>query len=165
MTIACYTTYELVLKASAGEEAHAGAGLQRLGLRTRRGTRAVPQPSPLCGAQDFAADGDEGRLRKAAHLMVSSLAGSLSLVTAKDPLRLSLTSQLRQMLQSQVADAAMLDSIIRCAGRRARRRSTRTAASRRHACLYCTCGPSSQRHLRGATHTSAPSSCPPPACS
>ncbi|KAG2489762.1 hypothetical protein HYH03_011713 [Edaphochlamys debaryana] len=75
VTIACYTTYELVLK-------------------------------------DFAGDGDENRLRKAAHLMVSSLAGSLSLVTAKDPLRISLTNQLRQMLQPQVADTAMLDQII-----------------------------------------------------
>ncbi|EFJ39979.1 hypothetical protein VOLCADRAFT_108387 [Volvox carteri f. nagariensis] len=75
VTIACYTTYELVLK-------------------------------------DFAGDGDENKLRKAAHLMVSSLAGSLSLVTAKDPLRISLTNQLRQMLQPQVADAAMLDQII-----------------------------------------------------
>lgn len=62
VTIACYTTYELVLK-------------------------------------DFAGDGDESKLRKAAHQMVSSLAGSLSLVTAKDPLRISLTNQLRQMLQ------------------------------------------------------------------
>ncbi|GIL66130.1 hypothetical protein Vafri_19725 [Volvox africanus] len=75
VTIACYTTYELVLK-------------------------------------DFAGDGDESKLRKAAHLMVSSLAGSLSLVTAKDPLRISLTNQLRQMLQPHVADAAMLDQII-----------------------------------------------------
>ncbi|KAG2431214.1 hypothetical protein HXX76_009742 [Chlamydomonas incerta] len=75
VTIACYTTYELVLK-------------------------------------DFAGDPDESRLRKAAHLMVSSLAGSLSLVTAKDPLRISLTNQLRQMLQPQVSDAAMLDNIV-----------------------------------------------------
>ncbi|KXZ45953.1 hypothetical protein GPECTOR_49g537 [Gonium pectorale] len=75
VTIACYTTYELVLK-------------------------------------DFAGDADEGRLRKAAHLMVSSLAGSLSLVTAKDPLRISLTNQLRQMLQAQVADTATLDNIV-----------------------------------------------------
>ncbi|PNH04056.1 CCR4-NOT transcription complex subunit 1 [Tetrabaena socialis] len=75
VTIACYTTYELVLK-------------------------------------DFAGDADETRLRKAAHLMVSSLAGSLSLVTAKDPLRISLTNQLRQMLQAQVPDNGMLEQLI-----------------------------------------------------
>jgi CCR4-NOT transcription complex subunit 1 len=52
-------------------------------------------------AKDFALDPDENRLRQAAHLMVSSMAGSLALVTCKEPLRLSLSSQLRQMLQSQ----------------------------------------------------------------
>ncbi len=64
VTIACMTTYELVVK-------------------------------------DFALDPDENRLRQAAHLMVSSMAGSLALVTCKEPLRLSLSSQLRNMLQNQ----------------------------------------------------------------
>lgn len=61
VTIACYTTVELLLK-------------------------------------DFAMDPDEGRMRKAAHLMVQSLAGSLALVTCKDPLRVSMTNNLRQLL-------------------------------------------------------------------
>lgn len=65
VTIACYTTYELIMK-------------------------------------DFALEPDEQRMRKAAHLMVSSLAGSLALVTCKDPLRVSLCNQLRQMLQGNV---------------------------------------------------------------
>jgi CCR4-NOT transcription complex subunit 1 len=52
--------------------------------------------------KDFANDPDESRLRAAAHLMVSSLAGSLALVTCKEPLRVSLSSQLRQMLQPSV---------------------------------------------------------------
>ena len=48
--------------------------------------------------QDFSADPDEMRLRTAAHLMVSSLAGSLALVTCKEPLRLSIANQLRVLL-------------------------------------------------------------------
>jgi hypothetical protein len=36
---------------------------------------------------------------QAAHLMVSSLAGSLALVTCKEPLRVSLSNQLRVLLQ------------------------------------------------------------------
>jgi CCR4-NOT transcription complex subunit 1 len=49
--------------------------------------------------KDYATDPDESRLRQAAHLMVSSLAGSLALVTCKEPLRVSLSNQLRSMLQ------------------------------------------------------------------
>lgn len=49
--------------------------------------------------KDYATDPDETRLRQAAHLMVSSLAGSLALVTCKEPLRVSLSNQLRSMLQ------------------------------------------------------------------
>lgn len=66
--------------------------------------------------KDYATDPDESRLRQAAHLMVSSLAGSLALVTCKEPLRVSLSNQLRSMLQQldpntleqavQVGDAA-----------------------------------------------------------
>ena len=52
--------------------------------------------------KDYATDPDESRLRAAAHAMVSSLAGSLALVTCKEPLRVSLGSQLRAMLQQQV---------------------------------------------------------------
>jgi CCR4-NOT transcription complex subunit 1 len=48
--------------------------------------------------KDYATDPDESRLRQAAHLMVSSLAGSLALVTCKEPLRVSLSNQLRSML-------------------------------------------------------------------
>jgi hypothetical protein len=48
--------------------------------------------------QDFALEPDEGRMRKAAHLMVSSLAGSLALVTCKDPLKVALTNTLRALI-------------------------------------------------------------------
>ncbi|GFH13784.1 CCR4-NOT transcription complex subunit 1, partial [Haematococcus lacustris] len=68
VTIACYTTMELLMK-------------------------------------DFALEPDEGRMRKAAHLMVSSLAGSLALVTCKDPLRVALTATLRALLTNQLPSA------------------------------------------------------------
>lgn len=57
--------------------------------------------------KDYASDPDESRLRAAAHLMVSSLAGSLALVTCKEPLRVSLGTQLKMMLQPSM-DPAML---------------------------------------------------------
>lgn len=61
--------------------------------------------------KDYANDPDENRMRAAAHLMVSSLAGSLALVTCKEPLRVSLSNQLRQMLQPQV-DPATLEQAV-----------------------------------------------------
>ncbi|KAG1667787.1 hypothetical protein FOA52_010824 [Chlamydomonas sp. UWO 241] len=76
VTIACYTTVELLLK-------------------------------------DFAMDPDESRMRSAAHLMVSTLAGSLALVTSKDPLRASLANALKAQLQATPGLAPdMLDSIV-----------------------------------------------------
>jgi len=76
VTIACYTTVELLLK-------------------------------------DFALDPDENRMRKAAHLMVSSLAGSLALVTCKDPLRVSLANNLRNLMAPHAGglEAGVLDSV------------------------------------------------------
>lgn len=52
--------------------------------------------------KDFAVETDENRIRQAAHLMVSSLAGSLALVTCKEHLRASVTNQLRNLLQQAV---------------------------------------------------------------
>jgi CCR4-NOT transcription complex subunit 1 len=48
--------------------------------------------------KDFSTDPDESRMRKAAHLMVSTLAGSLAMVTSKDPLRVSFTNSLKAQL-------------------------------------------------------------------
>ena len=50
--------------------------------------------------KDFAMEGDENKMRKAAHLMVSNLAGSLALVTCKEPLRVSIGNHLRSILSS-----------------------------------------------------------------
>ena len=62
-------------------------------------------------AKDFATDPDENRLRGAAHLMASSLAGSLALVTCKEPLRASLANQLRALLQGQI-EAHLLEGAL-----------------------------------------------------
>jgi CCR4-NOT transcription complex subunit 1 len=66
--------------------------------------------------KDYATDPDESRLRAAAHAMVSSLAGSLALVTCKEPLKVSLGSQLRVMLQQQV-DPNMLEQAVQVGGK------------------------------------------------
>ena len=74
---------------------------------------------PLCSAlsvtcltgQDYALEENEGSMRKAAHLMVSSLAGSLALVTCREPLRSSLATQLRHLLANTM-DASQLDQTV-----------------------------------------------------
>ena len=49
-------------------------------------------------SKDFAMEGDEDKMSKAAHLMVKNLAGSLALVTCKDPLRTSMITNMRSAL-------------------------------------------------------------------
>ncbi|KAI8017498.1 CCR4-NOT transcription complex subunit 1 [Camellia lanceoleosa] len=49
--------------------------------------------------QDYAMESDETCIYNAAHLMVASLAGSLAHVTCKEPLCVSISSQLRNSLQ------------------------------------------------------------------
>ena len=54
-------------------------------------------------------------LPQAAHLMVSTLAGSLALVTCKEPLRVQLTNTLKAQLQPPPnLSADVMESIIRC---------------------------------------------------
>lgn len=48
-------------------------------------------------------ESEESLVKRAAHLMVASLAGSLALVTCREPLRVSLTQNLRQVLQPAVS--------------------------------------------------------------
>lgn len=63
--------------------------------------------------KDFANESNEQHLRNAAHLMVSQLAGSLSIVTCKEPLRVSIVSNLRALLtQAGVNDAQIIDQIV-----------------------------------------------------
>ncbi|KAK0552103.1 CCR4-NOT core subunit cdc39 [Tilletia horrida] len=50
--------------------------------------------------KDFAMEGDEGRMRSAAHQMAQNLAGSLALVTCKEPLRTSMVAHARSLFLS-----------------------------------------------------------------
>jgi CCR4-NOT transcription complex subunit 1 len=52
-------------------------------------------------AKDFVTEPNEDKLRKAGHLMAQKLAGSLALVTCKEPLKSNLTLHLRQYLADQ----------------------------------------------------------------
>lgn len=60
-------------------------------------------------SKDFAMESDEAKMRKAGQLMVANLAGSLALVTCREPLRSSVSSHLRQLLTSN------LGSVVRTA--------------------------------------------------
>jgi len=48
--------------------------------------------------KDFAYDGDHEKILKAADLIVQNLAGSLALVTCREPLKMSLSTNLRKVL-------------------------------------------------------------------
>jgi len=49
-------------------------------------------------AKDFATEPNEEKLRRAGHFMAQKLAGSLALVTCKEPLKSNLATHLRQYL-------------------------------------------------------------------
>jgi CCR4-NOT transcription complex subunit 1 len=48
--------------------------------------------------KDFVTDFSEDKIRKAGHLMAQKLAGSLALVTCKEPLRSNLPAHIRHSL-------------------------------------------------------------------
>lgn len=48
--------------------------------------------------KDFVTDPGEDKIRKAGHLMAQKLAGSLALVTCKEPLRSNLPAHIRHCL-------------------------------------------------------------------
>jgi len=52
--------------------------------------------------KDFAMEPDEQKMRSAGHQIVMTLAGSLALVTCKEPLRVSIAHHLRTLLQPHV---------------------------------------------------------------
>ena len=56
--------------------------------------------------KDFAMESDEAKMRKAGQLMVANLAGSLALVTCREPLRSSVAAHLRQLLSSNLGRPA-----------------------------------------------------------
>jgi len=66
--------------------------------------------------KDFAAEGDENKMRKAAHLMAQHLASALALVACKDPFRLNVGNHLRSLFASAGStDAAMLEQAMNVA--------------------------------------------------
>ncbi|XVE76912.1 hypothetical protein DITRI_Ditri13aG0018400 [Diplodiscus trichospermus] len=62
--------------------------------------------------KDYAMESDETRIYNAAHLMVASLAGSLAHVTCKEPLRGSISSQLRNSLQGLNVGSELLEQAV-----------------------------------------------------
>lgn len=64
--------------------------------------------------KDFATEGDERKLRHNAKLMVQSLAGSLALVTCKEPLRISIIQHLKSsFLQNGIPEVRKVLSYFR----------------------------------------------------
>ncbi|KAL7561367.1 hypothetical protein ACA910_001471 [Epithemia clementina (nom. ined.)] len=59
--------------------------------------------------KDFAMESDEMKMRKAGQLMVANLAGSLALVTCREPLRSSVSQHLRRLLTETIASSKMND--------------------------------------------------------
>jgi len=62
--------------------------------------------------KDFAMEPDEMRMRKAAQLMVQNLAGSLALVTCKEPLRLACGNHMRVLLQQAGVDSQLMEHVV-----------------------------------------------------
>ncbi|KAH8516641.1 hypothetical protein H0E87_004840 [Populus deltoides] len=62
--------------------------------------------------KDYAMESDETRIYNAAHLMVASLAGSLAHVTCKEPLRSSISSQLRNSVQGFSLTSEILEHAV-----------------------------------------------------
>ncbi|KAJ5748968.1 uncharacterized protein N7511_010664 [Penicillium nucicola] len=62
-------------------------------------------------SKDFAMEPDEERVRHAAGIMVRQLAGSLALVTCKEPLKVSMTNYIR-MIQQEYSEQPMPEGLI-----------------------------------------------------
>lgn len=62
-------------------------------------------------SKDFAIEPDEEKMRHAAGIMVRQLAGSLALVTCKEPLKVSMTNYIR-MIQQEYSDQPMPEGLI-----------------------------------------------------
>lgn len=64
--------------------------------------------------KDFATEPDEDRVRTCAISMVKATAGSLALVTSKEPLRANFTNQMRQLSTSDIVGGLPEGTIIMC---------------------------------------------------
>ena len=54
---------------------------------------------------------DEQQMRKSAQLMVQNLAGSLALVTCKEPLRVACGNHMRSLMQQAAIDPQLLEQV------------------------------------------------------
>lgn len=52
--------------------------------------------------KDFAFDGDHNKVLRAADLIIQNLAGSLALVTCREPLRISLSTNLKRIFEEYI---------------------------------------------------------------
>ncbi|XP_057532309.1 uncharacterized protein LOC130810318 isoform X1 [Amaranthus tricolor] len=78
----------------------------------QRSVSIATQTTKELVAKDYALESEEVRIYNAAHLMVASLAGSLAHVTCKEPLRGSISSQLRNMLQGVTIGSDILEQYV-----------------------------------------------------
>jgi len=62
--------------------------------------------------KDFAMEPDEVRMKKAAQLMAQTLAGSLALVTCKEPLRVACSNNMRGLLQQAGVETQLMEQVV-----------------------------------------------------
>lgn len=62
--------------------------------------------------KDFVTEPNEQNLRDGAHLMVSSLCGSLAIATCKEPLRIAIGNHLRTLLAQAISDQTVIEQIV-----------------------------------------------------
>ncbi|KAF1987219.1 Not1-domain-containing protein [Aulographum hederae CBS 113979] len=62
--------------------------------------------------KDFATELDEVKLREAAHSVVKALSGSLALVTCKEPLRMTITNNIRILAARDLQEQALPEGLI-----------------------------------------------------
>ncbi|KAJ3349536.1 hypothetical protein HDU83_000454 [Entophlyctis luteolus] len=63
--------------------------------------------------KDFASEPNEEKMRRAAHLMTQSLAGSLAIVSSRDPLRIAMMTQLQLLLrQNGITEQAISEQLV-----------------------------------------------------
>lgn len=54
--------------------------------------------------KDFAYDGDHSKVIRASDLIIQNLAGSLALVTCREPLRMSLNTNLKKIFEEHLME-------------------------------------------------------------
>ena len=64
------------------------------------------------GLKDFASESDELKLKRGINLILQNLAGSLALVTCRDPLKMSLQNHLKESLDQYSLSDKAKDNIL-----------------------------------------------------